>query len=239
MALDLKRVVYVLVDHEEHRVGFGSARSLSRHDRDVPLGVGDRGPVGDVRHGAPGRGAPHRVGLRPALGGDQTDRPAARRLRTARLSSRRSTTSSPGWAFPGVPRSASERGEPPARRQERLALDAGVAAVGQPGARHQRAAARSARSRRSARCSRPRRSDRRRTARTCSAPPLIPPSTFGACPVIVLTRPWQSIATTVLVGAVLDGHEQPVAEPAGLVEGDAVDQPVGASVANVRTPPSG
>jgi hypothetical protein len=26
VALHLKRVVYVLVDHEEHRVGFGSAR---------------------------------------------------------------------------------------------------------------------------------------------------------------------------------------------------------------------
>ena len=26
VALDLKRVVYVLVDHEEHRVGFGSPR---------------------------------------------------------------------------------------------------------------------------------------------------------------------------------------------------------------------
>ncbi|HUA49402.1 MAG TPA: hypothetical protein VMA77_29470 [Solirubrobacteraceae bacterium] len=26
VALDLKRVVYVLVDHEDHRVGFGSAR---------------------------------------------------------------------------------------------------------------------------------------------------------------------------------------------------------------------
>jgi len=26
VAIDLKRVVYVLVDHEEHRVGFGSAR---------------------------------------------------------------------------------------------------------------------------------------------------------------------------------------------------------------------
>jgi len=26
VALDLKRVVYVLVDHEDHRVGFGSPR---------------------------------------------------------------------------------------------------------------------------------------------------------------------------------------------------------------------
>ena len=26
VALNLKRVLYVLVDHEEHRVGFGSAR---------------------------------------------------------------------------------------------------------------------------------------------------------------------------------------------------------------------
>ncbi|HSC02135.1 MAG TPA: hypothetical protein VLC49_02420 [Solirubrobacteraceae bacterium] len=26
VALDLSRVLYVLVDHEEHRVGFGSAR---------------------------------------------------------------------------------------------------------------------------------------------------------------------------------------------------------------------
>ena len=26
VALDLRRVVYVLVDHEEHRVGFGSSR---------------------------------------------------------------------------------------------------------------------------------------------------------------------------------------------------------------------
>jgi len=26
VALHLKRVVYILVDHEEHRVGFGSSR---------------------------------------------------------------------------------------------------------------------------------------------------------------------------------------------------------------------
>ena len=122
-------------------------------------------------------------------------------------------------------RSATSAVEPPARRQERLALDAGVAAVGQPGARHQRAAP--------GRCDRVdppavlvggdqvagEAPERRRRHRD-PALDLRRMAGDRAHPAAAVDRHHGARR------AVLDRHEQPVAEPAGLVERDPVDQPM-------------
>ena len=71
----------------------------------MPLGVGDRGPVGDVV-------TVHPVGVHrtasvfapPSVATNRSPGRAPAANSAAELTC--STTSSPGWAFPGVPRSA-------------------------------------------------------------------------------------------------------------------------------------